>query len=181
MKTVTLAQVALFAIGTLFSNLASAADFYSYWNRPIPGNAYYGGNIISVANSHATVGFALSKLGQKVGAGGCTDLVETAIAYAGARRPDYTDYRNTIWGAVSTGVQLGDVVQFENCYFWWKVGNGYQDRISDHHTAIVLSCSNGVIQMIHQNAPLGGPVRIDTLDLSTKQRGTIKFWRPVMW
>jgi len=73
--------------------------------------------------------------------------------------------------------QVGQILQFENCYFEKKPADGSLERNWDfpHHTAIIKSANGSVVTMLHQNAPLGSPVHEDTLDLrllTTKKDGT---------
>jgi hypothetical protein len=123
--------------------------------------------------------WCLSMRGKFIGDGGCTRLADMHLAVSGAVPADFRDYRNTIWGAVPNGWAPGDVLQFEHCYFYWNNGSSWGDMAADHHTAIIVSLRGNVVELVHQNAPLGGPVAVTTLDLNTKQRGTIRGWRPV--
>jgi hypothetical protein len=50
---------------------------------------------------------------------------------------------------------------------------------STGHTAIIESISGMVITILEQNAPIGGPVRRSTLDLSTLTSGSFQVFRPI--
>ncbi len=134
----------------------------------------------------AILRFAKSKLGQHVGDGGCSELASAALDVAGARplkvyktspklvklgHPEET----CDWGrlVVSKSGQFnyepGMILQFENCEFrkpdgsaWWSF---------PHHTAIIKSAKGSVVTLLHQNAPIGGPVVELTLDMAWLQRG----------
>jgi len=133
------------------------------------------------------VKYALSKKGQRIGPlGECTDLVNAALAAAGAKqiviekatpaqlKLGYPE-EIYVWGERVVGLKgtkksykPGDILQFENCKFvkpdktaWWTMG---------HHTAIVKSANGSEVTLIHQNAPKGGPVTELTIDLSWVQK-----------
>jgi hypothetical protein len=126
---------------------------------------------------------------KKIGRGECTDFVIEVLKQAGAKPGDFGDYRNYVWGVkrikrLGKGphnwAAPGNIIQFEDCYFKMTESNGsWRDFNMPHHTAIVVKCTGSVVTILHQNAPLGGPVREDVLDLASKQRGAYKIWVPV--
>lgn len=136
---------------------------------------------MSVAFTNAGMAWAFSMIGKRIGRGECTDLVQLHLAYSGARPADFSNYRNYIWGAIPNGARPGDVIQFEFCKFRWTSGNSWGEIYMDHHTAIIVAINSNGLQLLHQNAPIGGPVKLETLNLNWKTQGTYRFWRPVKW
>jgi len=98
------------------------------------------------------VSFAVSKMGERVGDGECTTLVEQALTQAGKMTttdfgivgPD-TDY---VWGTSVTldASKPGDIIQFRNHVMtvttkWAKGGQQEVSHRRPHHTAIITSKS----------------------------------------
>ena len=175
----TFATTVLVLIGALCCSSAKAIDSSPYFGRYLPGNADYNALAIMLTNPGNGLSWAMSMRGKKVGKGECTDLVSMYLAYSTAVGGNFKDYRNYIWGGIPNGVRAGDIIQFEYCKFQWKSGNTTYYVNMDHHTAIIASVSGTTVKLLHQNAPIGGPVKLQTLNLSTKTQGTFRFWRPV--
>lgn len=148
----------------------------------------------------AVAKYARAQVGEKVGDGDCTTLVQEALREAGARmlhgpEPD-GEY---LWGEVIPSVKdakPGDIVQFEKVVFYGRrrvIGdNGAPAiRISKttlpHHSAIVSAVGpkGKTLTILHQNAagPDGQPLKIvqeSTLIMSERQKGgTLRIYRPV--
>jgi hypothetical protein len=178
MKTFVIGLFAVVAVSASLSNSAHAQ--YSgaqYFGQYLPdlGPA----DQIARGKNLRGLQYCLSMKGKVVGGGGCTDLVTMHLAYSEAVPANFSDQKNFIWGAVPNGWVPGDVLQFEDCYFKWTNGNEWGDFDFPHHSAVIVSIKGSVVELIHQNAPIGGPVVVTKLDLKWKQRGTIKGWRPV--
>jgi hypothetical protein len=133
---------------------------------------------------------ARSRNGTYIRGGQCTDLVNAALDDAGAKPGDFTDPKNSIWGkleprrlgrAGETGaryvIAYGDVIQFEDCVFRKPDGSYYWNM--PHHSAIVKRADGSLVTLLHQNAPLGAPVREETLNLGWLTTGTYKVYTPV--
>ncbi len=180
MRTLVIRSFALLMIVALFCSPAMAQfDFRSYYGRPLPYNDLRCLAVIS-ASPNAGLNWAMSMRGQRIGNGECTELAKMHLMYSRALPGNFSDYRNYIWGGMSTnGYRPGDILQFEYCKFSWKTSTSWGEITMDHHTAIVVSANGSKLQILQQNAPFGGPVRLDTLDLSTKTQGRITVWRPV--
>jgi hypothetical protein len=150
------------------------------------------------------VNYAEGRKGKKVDAAGrtlegnadvpaeCTDLVKAALDQAGAKPGDFTDPNNYVWGKLeprrlsrpgTTGaryvITYGDIIQFESCVFRKPDGSYTWTMGTPHHTAIVKSVNSSVVTLLHQNAPRGGPVREETLDLGWVTTGTYKVYTPI--
>lgn len=126
--------------------------------------------------SAAVAQFGATHLGQTIGSGQCWDLVDQALAAAGAVRPRERHFDTYVFGQeVYNNFQPGDVLQFENVRL--ESPNRYEEL--PHHTAIVASASGNVVTVYHQN--VNGDMRVQTgvLDLGTKVRGLIRAYRPV--
>jgi hypothetical protein len=144
--------------------------------------------------------FARSKIGEKVGDGDCSTLVQEAMRDAGAKvllSPAADG--EYLWGEPLKSLKdarPGDVLQFEKVKF-----SGQRRKLGDdgfpvliftrtslpHHSAIVTAVGpkGKTITMLHQNGP--GPdgkslkiVQETTLILSEMQKGgSLKAYRPV--
>jgi hypothetical protein len=137
------------------------------------------------------VAYAHSKLGQKVGSGECTDLVNEALRIAHARPGDFTDPANDHWGhsrgQLKTGIKPGDIIQFENCVFksTIKLKNGgtrSSEQDMPHHTAIVRNEDGHHVHLYHQNTEgdiTKSIVHETSLDLRTLQTGHYTVWSPI--
>jgi hypothetical protein len=108
----------------------------------------------------------------KVGRGECTDLVDAALKSAMAKPGN-----NYVWGTLKRRPAMGDIIQFEGCYF--EAPGKTRWFTMEHHTAIVESASGSVVTLLHQNAGGDGATRRDTLDLSWLKRGSYKIYAPV--
>ena len=151
------------------------------------------------------VGFAEAHLGQEVGQGQCTDLVEAAYAAAGAVPESQlgptgsnADY---VWGTLVTtvttashslaGVLPGDVIQFRDVTLVHTTTypNGSWSsttQTAEHHTAIVESVSGSTITVLEQNAGSSSTpdstrytVQHGTYNLSDLQSGTMWIYQPI--
>lgn len=144
--------------------------------------------------------FARSKIGEKVGDGDCSTLVQDAMREAGAKvLLSPADDGEYLWGEPRKSLKdakPGDVLQFEKVTF-----RGRRRKINDdgsavlfltktslpHHSAIVTAVGpkGKTITILHQNGP--GPdghslkiVQETTLVLSELQKGgSLKAYRPV--
>jgi hypothetical protein len=90
--------------------------------------------------------FANARLGQEVGAGECTDLVQAALRAAGAWPGDTSNPPYYVWGNVlpqppQYGTwQNGDIIQFANAHFQWTQGGATQTwgvGPTGRHTSII--------------------------------------------
>jgi hypothetical protein len=151
------------------------------------------------------VTFAEAHVGQKVGQGQCTDLVQAAYAAAGAESgsklgptgPD-ADY---VWGTRVTtvttskhslaGVVPGDVIQFHDVTLVhtttypngsWSITT----QTVEHHTAIVEAVSGSTIYVLEQNAgsadtpdSVRQTVQHGTFNLNDLQSGTMWIYQPI--
>ncbi len=98
----------------------------------------------------------MSMRGQRIGNGECTELAKMHLMYSRALPGNFSDYRNYIWGGMSTnGYRPGDILQFEYCKFSWKTSTSWGEITMDHHTAIVVSANGSKLQILQQNAPFG--------------------------
>jgi hypothetical protein len=121
------------------------------------------------------VAYAAGKLGQTVGDGECTSLVDAALR-AGGFRPG----KNYVWGfgvGPNTAIRKGHVIQFWSTVF--KSGNStWQTAIPGQHTAIVESASGKRVTLLHQNDG-ARVVSRRVLDLATLSQGKYVVYRPV--
>lgn len=148
--------------------------------------------------------FCRSHLGQKVGNGQCSVLVDMALRSSGALPLGsfggaVTDDGDYVWGRSITLNQLepGDVLQFRNFRYHLREdrfdGSWYEwNEDFPHHSAVVVSYDgNGKVTIIEQNAPAGGPVKTEQIPLTShtertalanvtvKVSGQVWFYRPV--
>lgn len=179
-KLIVKSVVALMFVALSSSSAMAQLDYRSYFGRQLPPYDFM--NVYSVMTTAPSngVAWALSQRGKRIGRGECTDLVVQHLAISGGRPADFRIYRNYIWGGIPTnGIRQGDIIQFEGCKFRYTFPNRWYEIVMDHHTAIIVSASGSTLQILHQNAPIGGPVKLETLDLSKKTQGTYVIWRPV--
>lgn len=140
--------------------------------------------------SSRIVNYANSMMGKRVGRGECTDLVTAALKQAGAKPGDFSDPKNYIWGTLrlkrmgksgtpgaGNAASPGDIIQFENCVF--KKPDGSYTWHMPHHTAIVKTVNGSQVTLLHQNAPVGGPVREEALNLAWRTAGSVKVYTAV--
>jgi hypothetical protein len=149
------------------------------------------------------VAFCRARLGQTVGSGECTDLIEQCMAAIGAHRrmPDYPNAGDYVWGAFvcsleavggqhvshfgSTGdngrVVPGDIIQFRDARFEGATRNGTYWRSMDHHTAVVerVSDDGSYCQVLEQNADGKRYVLETTLTIPDLRRGWLRVYRPL--
>ncbi|HZW33415.1 MAG TPA: CHAP domain-containing protein, partial [Isosphaeraceae bacterium] len=142
--------------------------------------------------------FAEAHVGQEVGGGQCTDLVDAAYAAAGAESESLLGptgpNANYVWGTlvdtVTTanhslaGVLPGDVIQFSNVTIvnTTTYPNGSwttTTQTADHHTAIVESVSGSTIHVLEQNANSVMTVQHGSYDLDGLQGGTMWIYQPI--
>jgi hypothetical protein len=181
-KLIVKTVVALMFVALSSSSAMAQLDFRQYFGRQLPATDSNVYAVISTAPSYG-LSWALAQRGKRIGRGECTDLVVQHLAISGGRPGDFRSYRNYIWGAKPNGARAGDIIQFELCKFRYTTPNSWYEIVMDHHTAIVVSYNETtkVMQVLHQNAPFGGPVKLDTIDLSKKTQGTYTIWRPVQF
>ena len=170
--------VALMFVALSSSSAMAQFDYRSYFGRQLPS---YDLNVYAVLTTvpNNGVAWALSQRGKRIGRGECTDLVVQHLAISGGRPGDFRSYRNYIWGALPSGIRTGDIIQFEECKFRYTTPTSWYEQYMPHHTAIIVGANGSTLQILHQNAPIGGPVKLETLDLSKKTQGTYTIWRPV--
>ena len=151
------------------------------------------------------VAFSEANLGQKVGHGECTDLVDAAYAAAGAESesqlgptgPTANYVWGTLVGTVTTanhslaGVLPGDVIQFRDVMLVHTTknpdGSWYTTtKTATHHTAIVESVSGWTITVLEQNVgdsntpdSVRYTVQRNTYDLRDLQSGTMWIYQPI--
>ena len=144
--------------------------------------------------------FARSKIGEKVGDGDCSTLVQEALRDAGAKvllSPAADG--EYLWGEPLKSlkdVKPGDVLQFEKVKFQGRRRKLNEDGSAilfvtttslPHHSAIVTAVGpkGKTITMLHQNGggPDGRPLKIvqeTTLVVSEMQKGgSLKAYRPI--
>lgn len=144
--------------------------------------------------------YAKSKLGEKVGNGDCSTLIQEALREAGAKvLLEPAADGEYLWGEPLKSykeAKPGDIVQFENVVFSGKrrgVGDNGAPAIFfftnsyPHHSAIVTKVGPGAktITIHHQNAagPDGKPLKIvqeSVLTMSQMRKGgSFKIYRPI--
>lgn len=115
--------------------------------------------------------WATGRLGTRVAAGECFDLLDQALRQTGHKSAaDFgvvTPSANYVWGTSVTigNLAAGDLIQFLAYRFdvsvAWPDGatwTGYEER--PHHSAIVESVgSGGEVVILEQNVPVGGSAR----------------------
>lgn len=119
------------------------------------------------------VAFARERLGQTVGRGECTDLVDAALAAAKVKPG-----RNYVWGREVTTPRAGNIIQFWDAHFTYP-GGSWGTAKGDKHTAIVMSARGPEVTLIHQN---DGQriVTTRTINLAWKRdRGSYKIYQAV--
>jgi hypothetical protein len=126
--------------------------------------------------------YAQSVIGQRILRGECTDLIAEALRLAGAKGgSNFSQPGFYVWGqAVSlSSAKAGDIIQFSpNAKF--VMPNSWTQMGPSGHTAIIESINGNVVTLLEQNAPIGGPVRRSTLDLSKIEAGgSFQIFRPI--
>jgi hypothetical protein len=183
MKTFVIGLFAAVAVSASLANSAHAqGSGAQYWGQHLPDLSP--ADQAARAKNMRGLQYCLSMKGKVVGDGECAALAVMHLAVSGAVPGDFSDPKNYIWGAVPTGWVPGDVLQFEDCYFEWKEGNRTRKVTFPHHTAIIVSIKDSVVELIHQNGPTasgpsGGPVVVEKVDFKGQRQGTIKGFRPV--
>jgi hypothetical protein len=133
------------------------------------------------------VGFARSKLGEKVGDGQCSSLAAEALRSAGAkiRRGEHGTWGDELTSMLDA--KPGDILQFDDVLFvhtrFLDDGAKRTDTISfPHHTAIVDRVrkrgAKPVLVILHQNVSGTQIVQEWTINMADKKRGTVKLYRP---
>lgn len=135
-----------------------------------------------VSLNNAVLTFAQSKLGQKVGDGGCTRLIEAALEAAGAKPgANFNSPGFYSWGRlVGAGEAMlaGDIIQFApGTKFQTPTSSLWMDSFFGH-AAIIESISGTTITMLNQNMA-GSPVIRTTIDLATITGGSFAVYRAV--
>jgi predicted phage tail protein len=164
----------------------NAAGLFSAWSAPADFS------VVPADLGKKVVDFAAARLGQQVGGGECTHLVEAALQAAGARTTfDYgvtgldADY---VWGdlvtayragdntAVLASVRPGDIIQYRNV----EIREGFSLWSFPHHTAIVKeSLGNGKFTILEQNVNGERWVHESTTNLAAMTGGVVWIYRPV--
>ncbi len=126
--------------------------------------------------------FAQSKLGQKVGDGGCTRLIEAALAAVGAKPGENLNSPGFyVWGAkLSAGETMlpGHIIQFApGTRFQTANSSLWMDSFFGH-AAIIESVNGSTITVLNQNMA-GSPVIRTTINLSTIVAGSFSVYRAV--
>jgi hypothetical protein len=120
--------------------------------------------------------FAESKVGQRVGAGECSDLAEAALAYARAKPG-----RNYVWGSGPVALHYalpGHIVQFRRTRFTSPDGRSW--GTSSQHTAIIAAVhGNGRVTLIEQNVNGARTVMKQDYDLSWPHTGSFVIYQPL--
>jgi hypothetical protein len=170
--------------------------------RPPIGGRYYSRDPML----HSVVRYAVGHLGKKVefekrppgeNPHQCTDLVNAALNYAGAKENEkrqasaheikrgWASDANEVydWGQEVKPLPArlytpyaGQIIQFERCVF--EKPDGSRSFTMQHHTAIVGSADGYTVTLLHQNAGGDGSVRLDTLDLNWLKSGHFRVYRP---
>ncbi|MFO0943739.1 MAG: calcium-binding protein [Pirellulales bacterium] len=123
--------------------------------------------------------FAQSKLGQFVGDGGCTRLIEAALVSVGAKPGStFQSPGFYIWGRklnVGEAMQPGNIIQFApGTRFETATSSLWMDSVFGH-AAIIESVIGTKITVLNQNMS-GSPVIRTTLDLSTITVGSFSVY-----
>lgn len=151
------------------------------------------------------VSFARNRRGDRVGNGECFTLADRALRGAGARSAadfgEVVPEADYVWGTSinQSDLRPGDIIQMRDYHCDLEIrtedGGGTdivtREENRPHHTAIVEEVgSNGVVTVLEQNFPEGGPVTLSRLHLSSvtyssgsrttraEVRGTFWFYRP---
>ncbi|SEE87483.1 hypothetical protein SAMN05216533_4106 [Streptomyces sp. Ag109_O5-10] len=138
--------------------------------------------------------FANSRLGQEVGGGECTDLVNAALQAAHARPGNFSNPPYYVWGTEITQPpytdwgtwQNGDIIQFAYAHFQWVYGGATHEwgvGPTGRHTAIIW---NGMFShtgpwetwLIHQNDGIRA-VTQRMLWMRHLVSGSFKVYRPI--
>jgi hypothetical protein len=133
-------------------------------------------------------GFAAKRVGQKVGDGHSTRLVEQAFASAGAKPG-----RDLRWGTTDkiSDLHPGDIIQFKSEYH--PKTSKSDPAVFQHGTdtwdltgfpAVVEKAHSTKVTILYQNGngfPVSENARVHRLDLDLKWRtsGTYEFYRPI--
>jgi hypothetical protein len=160
------------------------------------------------ASADETIGekvvkFCKERLGEKVGSGQCSSLVDEALKAAGGKQhfvfkdtPRKDDY---VWGSLELwleakenapeerkksekGVQPGDVIQLRDVKFEGKVGKGGTYFLTyPHHTAVVKEVKDDgkVLVVYEQNVNGQEIVKESTYKLNDLKAGWLRIYRPV--
>jgi hypothetical protein len=121
------------------------------------------------------VNFARSKMGQTVGGGECTELVDAALAYA-QKQPGH----GYVWGTEIDmwSMRPGDIIQFWDVTFSLPDGGTWGTAPGGRHTAIVRHADGSGVMLVHQN-DVSRSVTQRPLDLAWPHSGSFNVYRPV--
>jgi hypothetical protein len=125
--------------------------------------------------------FAKGKLDQKVGNGECWTLAFEALKSAQARLPGQGGYGIYVFGRAVALAKIipGDVLQFEKARFKESSPDGGKYTYDfPQHTAIVHEVKGRKITLIHQNVNNVKRVVLTTINLDSRQGGSVKAYRP---
>jgi hypothetical protein len=121
-----------------------------------------------------------------VGDGECTDLVQAALKFAGAKPPIFQNPPQRLWYSwgqfVAWHYQRGDIIQFYNTKFvkpdgsWFGTGGPY-NGVPGHHTAIIAWSLGTTMGVYEQNAGVRA-VTYRVIDLLWRQSGNYVVYRP---
>jgi hypothetical protein len=150
------------------------------------------------------VKFCKDRLGEKVGAGECSDLADEALKQAGARpRTKFKDFPNEgdyVWGTLvytletkgnsrketkvaKIGIQPGDVIQLRDATFKGKNLRGFEiyEANCPHHTAVVVAVDkeSKVLTALEQNYNGKSMVLENPYRLTDLKTGWVRVYRPV--
>lgn len=139
-------------------------------------------NPTPVSLNSAVLAFAQGKLGQKIGDGGCTRLIEAALESVGAKPGEnFSSPGFYVWGRLLVAGEAmtpGDIIQFApGTKFQTPTSSLWMDSFFGH-AAIIESVSGTTITMLNQNMA-GSPVIRTTVDLATITAGSFAVYRAV--
>ena len=148
------------------------------------------GLLLSVASTEAEaechalnkqiLGYAKSKLGQRVGRGECWDLAQAALDHHHAtwKRPFNFGKRLGSYDSA----RVGDIIQFKNAQVKWRRGNSWGTMTLGvpHHTAMIYGINGSELRLIHQNVQGVRKVVAGTrVNLKEVVSGSYAVYRPV--
>ncbi len=169
-------DAAMFDYNVANDSLRSSQRLQAYLNsKPNP-------NPTPVSLNSAVLAFAQGKLGQKVGDGGCTRLIEAALESVGAKPGENLNSPGFyVWGRLLVAGEAmtpGDIIQFApGTTFQTPTSSLWMDSLFGH-AAIIESVNGTTITMLNQNMA-GSPVIRTTVDLATITAGSFAVYRAV--
>lgn len=125
--------------------------------------------------SGGVVGCAQRQIGNRIGDGQCTALVNNALSCARACTAS-----NYIWGDPEpAGVyRSGDIIQFEGVVWSWRYPNGStRGGNAPHHSAVIESFDGTTLSLIEQNNA-GSPTQRGIFVPAGRTQGTIAVFSP---